>query len=294
MRWNIDEFVASLTSLTTGTTTVYRRDVEAFEEWVDRLDGRPPAEVDRVVIRRYLAFLSSRGYASRTVARKLSSLRRYFRWANRIGHIALDPTVGLQAPAGGGRLPRVLRGEEVAALLDAPRPAAGAADEARVWRDDAVLELLYGSGLRVSEACSARLDDLDLGAATILVHGKGGRQRIVPLSEPTVDALRTWIERGRGQFITPESPAAAVFLNLRGRQLSPRDCRRLLDQRAAEPTHPHALRHTYATHLLDGGADLRSVQELLGHADLATTQIYTHVSKERLRRVLETTHPRGR
>ncbi len=123
--------------------------------------------------------------------------------------------------------------------------------------------------------------------------GKGSKQRIVPLSAPAVTALRSWIEGGREEMVTPETPDEALFLNRRGRRLTPRDVRRLLDRRAVRPTHPHALRHTFATHLLDGGADLRAVQELLGHADLSTTQLYTHVSKERLRRVFESSHPRA-
>ena len=126
-----------------------------------------------------------------------------------------------------------------------------------------------------------------------MVWGKGGKQRTVPLSEPAQDALRRWLADGRPALVTDLTPAAAVFLNMRGRRLTPRDARRIVDRRAASPTHPHALRHTFATHLLDGGADLRVVQELLGHSDVGTTQRYTHVSKERLRSVFDATHPRA-
>ncbi len=160
-------------------------------------------------------------------------------------------------------------------------------------RDDAVLELLYGSGLRVSELCALRPEDLDLDRRRVTVWGKGSKQRIVPLGAPTVEALRDWMGHGRGQLCTPDSPVDAVFLSRRGGRLGPRDVRRILDRRAPAPTHPHALRHTFATHLLDGGADIRTVQELLGHADLSTTQHYTHVSKQRLRSVLDQTHPRA-
>jgi len=157
-----------------------------------------------------------------------------------------------------------------------------------------VLELLYGSGLRVGELCGLRLTDLDLERSMVTVWGKGAKQRQVPMSEPSAEAVRAWLAHGRAALVVAGmSPDDAVFLNRRGRQLSPRDTRRILDRRAANPTHPHALRHTFATHLLDGGADLRAVQELLGHADLATTQLYTHVSKERLRSVYEATHPRA-
>jgi site-specific recombinase XerD len=160
-----------------------------------------------------------------------------------------------------------------------------------------VLELLYGSGLRVSEVCGLTVEDLDLRRGWLSVWGKGSKQRRVPLSAPAVDALRAWVRSGRTAALTawPSAGGAhdALFVNRRGRPLTPRDVRRILDHRSPVPTHPHALRHTYATHLLDGGADLRAVQELLGHADLATTQIYTHVSRERLRRVFDATHPRA-
>src|SRR5690606_16205498 len=168
-------------------------------------------------------------------------------------------------------------------------PVAGAVE----LRDRALVELLYGSGLRIAEATALDVDDLDLDRCLATVWGKGDKQRLVPLSEPTVDCLRRWLTDGRQHLVTEQSPAAAVFLNRRGRRLTPRDARRILDRRAVEPTHPHALRHTFATHLLDGGADLRVVQELLGHSDVATTQRYTHVSKERLRAVLDATHPRA-
>ena len=135
-------------------------------------------------------------------------------------------------------------------------------------------------------------DDIDRSAGLVRVLGKGNKERLVPLSEPSLQALTAWIDRGRPQLVSPES-RGALFLNLVGRPMTPRDVRRVLDRRAAAPVNPHALRHTYATHLLDGGADLREVQELLGHADLASTQIYTHVSKERLRRVVEQSHPRA-
>jgi site-specific recombinase XerD len=162
-------------------------------------------------------------------------------------------------------------------------------------RDDAVLELLYGSGLRVSELCGLAPADVDLAGRTVTVWGKGGKQRRVPVSEPAVDAVDGWLRTGRPVIAAADADGeVALFRNARGRRLSPRDCRRIIDRRASSPTHPHALRHTFATHLLDGGADLRAVQELLGHADLATTQRYTHVSKERLRSVYASAHPRAR
>jgi site-specific recombinase XerD len=187
----------------------------------------------------------------------------------------------------------VLRQDELNVLLDAPPAAVAGDDPAIRARDDAVLEVLYGSGLRVGELCGLRPADLDLARGRATVWGKGGKQRVVPLSEPAVAALRRWLADGRPHVAEAGSPADALFLNRRGHRLSPRDVRRLLDRRAAAPTHPHALRHTFATHLLDGGADLRAVQDLLGHSDLATTQRYTHVSRERLRSVYDASHPRA-
>jgi site-specific recombinase XerD len=245
-------------------------------------------------LRRYLAYLGTRRYARRTIARKASTLRRYFGWLLRRGALVDDPTAGLSAPRGEGRLPRVLRPEELRSLLDDPPARIDDDDEAVRLRDDAVLELLYGSGLRVGELCGLRPADLVPGSGSVQVWGKGGKQRQVPISEPAAEAVSAWLARGRPALEQAVSPSEAVFLNRRGHRLSPRDVRRIVDRRSLAPTHPHALRHTFATHLLDGGADLRAVQELLGHADLATTQHYTHVSKERLRAVYEATHPRAR
>jgi len=295
--WDLDEFAASLTSLAPASVAAYRRDLAAFVDWAGRLGLDGPEVVDRRVLRRYVAYLTTRGYARRTIARHVASVRRYFDWLRRRGRIEVDPAARLAAPGADGRLPRVLRRDEVEALLDEPPPPTDDPVEAAVaGRDAAVLEILYGSGLRVSELCGLRPDDVDLDRLRLTVWGKGGKQRTVPLSTPAAQALAVWIDAGRRVLATDESPAEAVFLNRRGRPLTPRDVRRLLDRRAGEavgPAHPHALRHTFATHLLDGGADLRAVQELLGHADLATTQLYTHVSRERLRGVLETTHPRA-
>jgi site-specific recombinase XerD len=291
--WRVDEFEQSLTALAAATKEAYGRDVRDFAAWAERVPLPGPEAVDRRVLRRYLAYLGTRRYARRTIARKASSLRRYFAWLRRTGAIAADPAAGLSAPKGDARLPHVLRREEVAALLDDPPAKVDGDDDAVRLRDDAVLELLYGSGLRVAELCGIDLGDVDLRRHAVRVLGKGSRTRQVPLGEPAAEALAGWVERGRPAMVTEATPPDALFLNRRGRRLGPRDVRRLLDRRSPVPTHPHALRHTFATHLLDGGADLRAVQELLGHADLATTQLYTHVSRERLRSVVESSHPRG-
>jgi site-specific recombinase XerD len=301
--WDLALFEQSLTSVSAATVQAYVTDLNGFVEWAERAGLTSPRRVDRLVLRRYLAFLTTRQYAKRSIARKAAALRRYFAWLARTERIAVDPSSRLSAPKGEARLPRVLKSDELDAVLDHP-PAAITEDPDEVrMRDDAVLELLYGSGLRVSELCGLDLDDLDLRSGMVTVMGKGSKERKVPLSEPTRHCLNDWLTRGRptmsaiaaehtGVGRTAHS-ARAVFINRSGGRLGARDVRRILDRRSPSPTHPHALRHSFATHLLDNGADLRVVQELLGHADLATTQIYTHVSKERLRSVYDRAHPRA-
>jgi integrase/recombinase XerC len=286
----VEDFTRSLVGAAPNTVSAYRNDVDQFVAWAERAGIASPDGVRPLTLRRYLAYLSTRRFARRSVARKAAALRRYFDFLRRRGVLATDPARRLTAPRGEARLPRVLKTAELGALLDGDDITA---DEPVAARDRAVLELLYGSGLRVSELCGLRLGDLDLRRSHVTVWGKGSKQRQLPLSEPSVDAVRTWLRRGRAVLATSESPSDVLFLNRRGHVLTPRDVRRILDRRSAAPTHPHALRHTFATHLLDGGADLRVVQELLGHTDLATTQVYTHVSKERLRSVYQATHPRA-
>lgn len=290
--WQIEPWLEQLTRCAASTRAVYRRDLSAFVAWADDAGVADPDAVDRRLLRRYLAHLAGAGYARRTIARKASVLRRYFDWARRRGLSECDPTIGLHAPRGESRLPRILQAGELEALLEGGRRAA-AGDDAVDVRDRAVVELLYGCGLRVSELCGLTLDRLDLDAGMLTVWGKGAKQRRVPLGEPAADAVSRWLAEGRPRLVDMSAAGDHVFVNRRGRPLGDRDVRRILDRRAPTPTHPHALRHTYATHLLDGGADLRAVQELLGHADLATTQIYTRVSRERLRDVHRSTHPRG-
>ncbi|MGD0743158.1 MAG: tyrosine-type recombinase/integrase [Acidimicrobiales bacterium] len=294
--WEFDAFVQALGASAPATRRAYRSDLDSFAEWAGRADVKGPSEVDRLMLRRYLAYLATRRYGRRSIARKAAALRRYFDFAKRRGLIAEDPSRRLTAPSGGGRLPRVLSSGELATLLEPDIPAEPGGDArglATRLRDDAVLELLYGSGLRVSECCGLDTVGLDLVGLAVTVWGKGGKQRRVPMSEPSADACRRYLAEGRNVLRGPETPGDAVFLNARGRRLGPRDVRRIIDRRSAVPTHPHALRHTYATHLLDGGADLRVVQELLGHSSLRTTQRYTHVSRERLVRVYKKAHPRA-
>ena len=286
--WLVGSFARSLASLSGHTVTAYASDVRGFAEWAARLGIENPSAVTRTTVRRYLAHLTTRQYARRSIARKTAALRRYFRWLVRTGQLTADPTIGVQAKGGDGRLPRVLDRRDLDALLEGGLPE----DEPgwRRRRDNAVLEILYGSGLRVSELCGLDTTSIDLDQGAVVVWGKGSVQRRVPLSEPAVAALREW-GSVRADVIEAEQPE--LFGNERGRRLTPRDVRRILDRRSPSPTHPHALRHSFATHLLDGGADLRAVQELLGHADVATTQRYTHVSRERLRAAYGDAHPRA-
>jgi len=287
--WLLDGFVASLTASSAHTVTAYRGDVRAFALWAERGGVDTPAAVNRTLLRRYVAYLTTRRYAKRSVARKVAALHSYFRWLVSRGHLPVDPSLAVRAPSGEGRLPRVLNEGELDVLLDAAAP-----DDEPVWRrrrDDAVLEVLYGSGLRVSELCGLDRSSLDLRADALVVWGKGAKQRRVPISAVAHQALEAWLAV-RGDVV-PGEAGDALFGNERGKRLTARDVRRIIDRRAGSPTHPHALRHTFATHLLDGGADLRVVQELLGHADVATTQRYTHVSNERLRAVYAEAHPRA-
>ena len=293
MSWHVDDFERSLTDVAASTVVAYRRDVDSFVAWATRAQLGGPSDASRLMLRRYLASLATRRKSRSTIARKAAALRRYFDWLRRQGAITTDPSIRLSVSAGPSRLPRVLAPDDLDALLDHP-PARVSGDPPAVrLRDDAVLELLYGSGLRVAELCGLGLGDIDLTRQLITVWGKGSKQRQVPISAPSAAALNGWVSEGRSVMKQADSPPDALFFNQRGRRLGPRDVRRLLDRRALSPTHPHALRHSFATHLLDGGADLRVVQELLGHASLQTTQVYTHVSKEHLRAVYETTHPRA-
>lgn len=330
--WLLDDFIGSLTGSSRNTQLAYRRDLDALVAWCASAGLREPRAVSRLVLRRYLGHLTTQGYATRTIARHLASHRRYFSFLLRRGVVSVDPTGRLFAPSAPGRLPRVLGAAELDALFDGRRdrslsqdagasvrskrqegsdppgsasPSADSFARLRADRDSAVIEILYGSGLRVSELCGLIPAQVDLGRRMLRVLGKGSKERLVPLSEPAADALQRWCTSSRAAFLdvvrsrtelagsAKTDEGLPVFVNERAKPLAPRDVRRILDRRSSAPIHPHALRHTFATHLLDGGADLRVVQELLGHADLATTQHYTHVSKERLRSVYDDAHPRA-
>jgi integrase/recombinase XerC len=305
--WEIDGFRRSVGGLSPASVRAYSSDIERFAQWAARGGTTEPADVDRILLRRYLAFMATRRYARSTIARTAASLRCYFQWSVKRGLIAADPSRSLSAPTPDSRLPCILGHAELTQLLDPVRPAAATAAGpgtapgpatttavamAADRRDDAVLELLYGSGMRVAELCGLDVDDIDIQRGVVTVTGKGSKQRQVLIHQQGTRAVLTWLDGPRSVLAGQES-SAALFFNRRGSRLGPRDVRRIIDRRSPVPTHPHALRHSFATHLLDGGADLRVVQELLGHASLQTTQVYTHVSKERLLTVYSGTHPRA-
>lgn len=293
--WDLGGFERAFGGRSVATRRAYRSDLVAFAEWASRGGVDGPDGVNRILLRRYLAFLATRQYARASVARKAAALRSYFSWCRRRGLIGSDPARGLSAPKANGRLPKVLSHRELDGLLDGSDPGAGgdARAGATDLRDRAVLELLYAAGLRVAELCDLDRGGLDLSARIVTVVGKGNKERQVPIHDRAADALGAWMQRGWAELARSHSPIEAVFLNRAGNRLGPRDVRRIIDRRSPVPTHPHALRHSFATHLLDGGADLRVVQELLGHSSLQTTQVYTHVSKERLVSVYRGTHPRA-
>ena len=303
MSWELDAFHLSLEGMSPASVKAYWSDLDGFVQWAGRGGAGGPGDVSRLVLRRYLAYLATRRYAKASIARKAASLRSYFQWCLRRELITTDPSARLSAPAPDSRLPRILGQSEIGQLLD---PGANPSRTANPKvapirtmppeidrRDDAVLELLYGSGLRVAELCGLDLDDIDLHRRVAIVTGKGSKQRQVLMHDRCAVAVQLWINEARALLSRSTSPRDALFFNARGNRLGQRDVRRLLDRRSPVPTHPHALRHTFATHLLDGGADLRVVQELLGHANLQTTQVYTHVSKDRLLAVYGGTHPRA-
>ena len=252
------------------------------------------------LLRRWLAHLRTRGYAGTSLARKAASVRTFYAWAHRTRRVSPDPAAKLSRPASGSRLPSVLKPGEAIRLTEAPD-----GDNPIALRDRAVLELLYGSGLRVAELCALDEDDVDPDAGRVQVMGKGSKERVVPVGDFAADALRRYLELGRGALapragteVSSNSERTALFYNRRRRRMSSRDVRAMLRRYvpgtlSGRRVSPHTLRHSFATHLLEGGADIRAVQELLGHASLATTQRYTHVSRSRLFESYRRSHPRA-
>jgi len=255
-------------------------------------------EIDLELLREWLWHATQRGDARTTLARRAAAARSFFRWAKDEDRIAADPSLRLVTPKLARTLPVVASQDGMRELLDAEKDAATQGDPVAL-RDHAILELLYGSGMRVSELCGLDVDDLDLDRGTARVFGKGAKERVVPYGAPARDAVAAYLTRGRPALLArTDAPTPALLLGSRGARVGPRSVYALVARVLApvvgtETVGPHALRHTAATHLLDGGADLRAVQEILGHASLGTTQIYTHVSAERLTAAYRLAHPRA-
>ena len=304
------------------TVRAYTGDLEDLLEFCDRL-GRRLADVDHKTLRSYLANLETRGLARNSIKRRASTVRRFYRFCQREGLVASDPAELLVLPKARHRLPKVLKATEVGRVLSyAEELTAAKGDEPpkpEAWRDLALVEMLYDAGLRAGEACALAREDLDLSKGWLrVVQGKGRKDRVVPLADPAVVAITAYLAHGRDELVRRNSKgdgrrdekgtatlersgvgvSTALFLNSLGRPMTTRDVRRVIHRLGAgaldgRPTWPHLLRHSFATHLLEGGADIRSVQELLGHADVGSTQVYTHVTSERLRSVYDATHPRA-
>ena len=282
-----------------ATRRSYASDLQQFMEWLAARGGAVDT-LDRRAVRAFSADLGRRGYAPATLARKLSTLRGLCRFLTERGVLGADPTRLLPGPRRRRRLPRVLTEAEVEALL-----GAASGTEPLALRDRAILELLYGCGLRSQEVVALALSDLKLAQAQLIVHGKGGRMRVVPIGEEAAAAVRRYLERGRGLLAADrENDARAgasdrrpLLLSRSGRALLTSDIRRLVvrycGRAGLDAASPHMLRHAYATHMLERGADLRVIQELLGHASVSTTQVYTHVSGAHLRRIYDLHHPRA-
>ena len=279
------------------TTRAYLGDVRSLLGFLEAQCGTTDLDDVRLAdLRAWLASMAEAGAARSTIARRSAAARTFLGWATRTGRIPVDPSLRLAAPKRASRLPEVLKQDAAVALLDVAAVASDDQDPLHL-RDRAALELLYASGIRVGELTALDVDDVDLAGGVVRVLGKGAKERTVPFGAPARDAVTAWLRLGRPQLVTPAS-GPALLLGRRGRRADPRQIRsalHLLLQHVpdAPDMGPHGLRHSAATHLLEGGADLRMVQELLGHASLATTQIYTHVSVDRLKQTYRQAHPRA-
>ena len=286
-----------------ATVAAYGQDLAQFEDWL-HADAQPaaaltldrPEGITRKHVQRFVASLHREGLAHSSMARKISALRAFFRYALKMRRIENDPTQGVRNPKQQTRHPATLNVDQAFALLDTPAGPSENADPARERRDLALAELLYGAGLRISEALDLNVRDVDPDSGVVRVLGKGNKTRLAPISDTARDALTRWLD---ARHALAPSSEQALFVGMRGARLNRRQATRIIEElsaRAGLPVHisPHSLRHSYATHLLEGGADLRSVQELLGHARLSTTQRYTHVTMDRLIRVYDAAHPRAK
>ncbi len=296
----LDAFVVHLRDergLSDHTVRAYANDVQSLLVHAQRLGVTSVDQLSLSTLRSWLARQQSVGRARTTLARHAAAARAFTAWIQRTGLIAEDPGSRLASPKSHRTLPEVVRADDMVVVLDAAADVAGEGAPVAL-RNVAIMELLYATGIRVSELTALDLADLNWDRSTVRVFGKGKKERTVPMGKPAQRALEAWISSGRAALIRAGTPSDAVFLGTRGGRLGARAARDVVHQcLAAAPgapdVGPHGLRHSAATHLLEGGADLRSVQELLGHASLATTQIYTHVSVERLRATYEQAHPRA-
>ena len=290
----VDRFLGHLSierRVSPNTVRAYSADLARYLEWAERANIDPIRLTHRQM-RGYLAELDRAGYARRTITRRLSAVRSFFAYLLAEGLAPSDPSSVLASPKVAARLPKIVPTEAITAILESPDPATPVG-----LRDRAVLELLYATGARVSELSDLTLSGLDLAQGQVTVMGKGSKERVIPMHRRAVDVVRRYLADGRPRLAKPKS-ADFVFLSTRGRQLSSDAIRRLFKQAlaaagAAQSLSPHAMRHTFATHLVEAGADLRTVQELLGHVALSTTQIYTHLSVKRLQDVHRNAHPRA-
>ena len=288
------EYIQGTKNVSPHTVSNYRRDIEQFLEFLRRLSTGDFMfnAVDVLLARRYLASLVGKDYSRKTIARNIAALRSFFRYLCRVQVVDSNPFVGIRTPKLERRLPQFLDVPELDDLLKLP-PATVLGR-----RDSALLELLYGAGVRVSELVGLSLQNIDLSEQYILVFGKGSKERIIPIGRLAVKAISSYLQESRPVLLRKQPEKTdALFLNHTGTPLSDRSVRRILDKYVTrlavhKRVTPHTLRHSFATHLLDNGADLRSVQELLGHVSLKTTQVYTHVSSERLVSVYRNAHPR--
>lgn len=291
-----ERHLASERDLAPLTVRAYVGDVAGLLDHAHRMGIEEPRDLDLRVLRSWLARQQASGRSRTTMARRATAARVFTAWLHHTGRHPHDVGAPLGSPKAHRTLPSVLREDEARALLDAA--ALAARDSGAVGlRDVAILELLYATGIRVGELVSLDVDEVDRGRNVVRVLGKGRKERTVPFGGPAARAVDAWVERGRPRLAT-DGAGGALFLGVRGRRIDQRAVRTLVHRRIAEvpgapDLGPHGLRHTAATHLLEGGADLRSVQELLGHASLATTQLYTHVTSDRLRRAYRQAHPRA-
>ena len=275
-----------------NTIASYGRDLARYVAWLAERGVTDPEDVTRQLIEEHVGALVDVGLAPSSVERAVSAIKGLHRFMVADELCSAFPTADLPLPAKPARLPDVISVEAAARLLDQPFPQTPSG-----LRDHAILETLYGCGLRASELCGLDLRSVVLDEALLRVHGKGEKERVVPVMGTAAAALSAYLERGRGELVG-RRPTQAVFLNVRGGRLTRQSVHAIVERygRVAgiEGLHPHTLRHSYATHLLEGGADLRAVQELLGHANIATTQLYTHVDRSHIRRVYLAAHPRAR